>query len=175
MLDFIISSKTRNNILIKFFLFDGAQSYLRKMEKEFEESSNAIRKELTRFSDAGLLTSEYKGKKRYYRANTEHPLYAPLKSFVRKTIGIDQVATQIADKVKNLEVAYITGCMLKGKKTNTIELVLVGQNMDESLIEVLVRKTETLITSKILYVSFTPAQMKYFSREKSKILIWEKN
>jgi hypothetical protein len=175
MLDFIILSKTRNKLLIKFFLFDGAQSYLRLMEKEFNESSNAIRKELNRFIDAGLLISEYRGRKRYYMANTEHPFYTSFKSFVRRTLGIDQIAIQIADKIKNLNAAYITGCKLCGnKELDFIELVLIGQNLNEVMIESLVKKTEKLIATKISHISFTSEQMKYFSKEKPKLLIWQK-
>ncbi len=175
MLDFIVSSKTRNNILIKFFLFEGVESYLRKMEKEFDESSNAIRRELNRFTDAGLLITESKGKKRFYKANTEHPFYFPLKSFIRKTIGIDQIVTHITEKIKNLELAYITGCIAKGKEPDNVELVLVGQNLDDSSISSSVRKVEILIAKKINYISFTREQMKYFSKEKCKLLIWEKD
>ena len=75
MLDIIITSKTRIKPLIKFSLVDGNHGYLRGLEIEFDESTNTIRIELNRFVKAGLLTWDYKGKKRYYKANLEQMQY----------------------------------------------------------------------------------------------------
>jgi len=49
MLDIIISSETRIKLLIKFFLVKGNKSYLRSLEREFDESTNAL-KNLQSFS-----------------------------------------------------------------------------------------------------------------------------
>jgi len=75
MLKTIIKSKTRVKLLIKFFFIDNNRGYLRGMEKEFGETINAVRQEVNNFVDAGLLTSEFEGNKRFYKANTKHPLY----------------------------------------------------------------------------------------------------
>jgi len=49
MIESLITSKTRIKLLLKFFFNSQTKSYLRSMEKEFGESSNAIRIELNRF------------------------------------------------------------------------------------------------------------------------------
>ncbi|MFN5885132.1 MAG: ArsR family transcriptional regulator, partial [Bacteroidota bacterium] len=49
MLDTLITSKTRIKLLLKFFLNGNTSSYLRNLESEFGESSNAIRLELNKF------------------------------------------------------------------------------------------------------------------------------
>ncbi len=174
MLDIIISSKTRIKLLIKFFLFDGNQGYLRSMEREFKESTNAIRVELNRFIDAGLLTSEYKGKKRFYKANPKHPLYEDLKQIVRKTVGIDQIVERITSQVGDLEAAYITGSFATGVDSDTIELALVGKDLDKRYIDKLVAKAEKLIERKIMYLTFTQEQMEYFFKNRPTLLIWKK-
>ena len=140
MLDTLISSKTRLKLLIKFFLFDGNRGYLRMMEKEFNESTNAIRMELNRFTEAGLLTSEYEGKKRFYQANERHPFYDDLKRIVRKTVGIDQIVERITSQIGRLEAAYITGDFAKGNDAKVIELALVGEQLDVDYINQLVAK-----------------------------------
>jgi DNA-binding transcriptional ArsR family regulator len=174
MLDVIISSKTRIKLLTKFFLFEGNQSYLRSMEREFNESTNAIRVELNKFTDAGLLTSEYRGKIRYYKANTKHPLYENLKQIVRKTIGIDQIIERVTSHVGNLEAAYITGKIATGVNSDTIELALVGQNLDKDSIDQLVKKAVKYIGRKIMYLTLTESQMEYFYKNKPALLIWKK-
>ena len=53
MLNSIITSKTRIKLLLKFFLNSNTKSYLRNLEQEFGESTNAIRVELNRLEGAG--------------------------------------------------------------------------------------------------------------------------
>ena len=51
MLDTLITSKTRIKLLLKFFLNAQTKSYLRSLEGEFGESTNAIRLELNKFEE----------------------------------------------------------------------------------------------------------------------------
>ena len=62
MLDSLITSKTRLKLLIKFFMNPGTRAYLRELAKEFNESTNSIRVELNRLSDAKFLSSENAGR-----------------------------------------------------------------------------------------------------------------
>ena len=63
MIESLISSKTRVKLLLKFFLNSKNSSYLRGLESEFGESTNAIRIELNKLEDAGLLSSNLEGNK----------------------------------------------------------------------------------------------------------------
>ena len=58
MLDTLVTSKTRIKLLMKFFLNPGTRAYLRSLADEFGESTNSVRVELNRLSEAGLLGSE---------------------------------------------------------------------------------------------------------------------
>ena len=69
MLDTLITSKTRIKLLLKFFLNSNSSSYLRGLESEFGESSNAIRLELNKFEKAGLLTTTTNGNKKMFKAD----------------------------------------------------------------------------------------------------------
>ena len=91
MLDTLITSKTRIKLLLKFFLNSNSRSYLRNLETEFGESTNAIRLELNKFEKAGLLKTELDGNKKYFRANTNHPLYNDINSILLKQIGFDKI------------------------------------------------------------------------------------
>ena len=59
VLDTLITSRTRVKLLMKFFLNSRTTSYLRDLENEFDESTNAIRVELNRFEKAGYPDSIY--------------------------------------------------------------------------------------------------------------------
>ena len=55
MLESIITSKTRLNLLIKFFVNIANKGYLNSLASEFGESTNSVRKELNNLTDAGYL------------------------------------------------------------------------------------------------------------------------
>lgn len=91
MLDSLVTSQTRIKLLKKFFLNSSTKAHLRGLESEFGESSNAIRVELNRFEDAGLLQSLRAGNKKVYQANLKHPLFKDIHSIIMKETGIDRV------------------------------------------------------------------------------------
>ena len=174
MLHNIITSKTRVKLLMKLFLNSNTQSHLREMERDFGESSNnAIRQELSRLMKARMITyTEHKGKK-LYRANTEHPLYSDILSILQKTVGIDKIIDQITTQIGNLQCAYLTGSFAEGNDSDTIELVLVGSNLDHEYITSLTSKAEKLIDRKIIYVIMTLEQLQQFFKDKPVLLIWQ--
>lgn len=91
MLETLVSSKTRVKLLLKFFLNSKTEGYLRGLEQEFGESSNSIRLELNRFEKAGMLKSSANGNRKYFTANTTHPLFSEVHNIIRKYIGVDKI------------------------------------------------------------------------------------
>jgi predicted transcriptional regulator len=175
MLDSIITSKTRIKLLFKFFLNSNTKSYLRNLEQEFGESSNAIRVELNRLENADLLHSEFLGNRKYFSANTNHPLFKDINNIIKNFVGIDMLIEKVINQIGNLETAYITGDLAKGIDSQIIDLVMVGQNFDTSYIEQLVSKAENVIERKIRYLILTKAQMSDYFKNKPVLLIWEQD
>ena len=173
MLDSIITSKTRIKLLLKFFLNSQTKSYLRNLEQEFGESSNAIRVELNRLEGAGLLSSEVAGNRKYFSANTSHPMYNDINNILKKFVGIDKLIERVISQIGDLEKAYITGDFAKGKDSQIVDLVLVGKNMDTHFIEDLISKTEKIIKRKIRHLTLTSVEMNDFFKNKPSLLIWE--
>ena len=175
MLESLITSKTRIKLLMKLFLIASNKSHLRAMEKDFGESTNAIRQELNRFVDAGLLVDEQDGKRRVFQANQKHPLFEDIQNILRKMIGIDKIIDKITSQVGNLESAYITGSFAQGINSDTIELVLIGKDLDENYISNLVKKVEEMIDRKIMYLVMQKKLFLQFFHDKPVLLIWEKD
>src|SRR5690606_8657004 len=103
MIETLISSKTRIKLLLKFFLNSKATSYLRGLESEFGDSSNAIRLELNRFEKAGMLTSFLLGNKKYFKANTLHPLYKDTHNLLLKYIGFDKIIDAVIERLGDVK------------------------------------------------------------------------
>ena len=152
MLEYLITSRTRVKMLLKFFLNSHSKAHLRGLAEEFGESTNSIRHELNNLSKAGYLVSNGKGNIIEYSANIEHPLYPELKNLVHKYMGIDKIIDNIVNKMISrlgqLEMAFITGDYANGMDSGIIDLVLVG-DINSTNLHGYVVKAEGLINRKI--------------------------
>ena len=148
MLNTLITSKTRINLLLKFFLNPGTKAYLRELSAEFGESTNAVRVELNRLTEAKILKSSSLGRKIIYRANSNHNLFRDIQNVVRKFVGLDQLVEDLVKKLGSIEKAYVIGDYAKGKDSGLIDVVLVG-TVDMETLERFVYKTGKLISRKI--------------------------
>lgn len=175
MIESLITSKTRIKLLLKFFFNSQNKSYLRSLEKEFGESSNAIRLELNRFEEAGMLKSEHVGNRKYFQANTEHPLFNDINSILKKFIGIDKIIDRVTSQVGDLDAAYVTGDFAKGHDSQIIDLVLVGKNTDEKYINNLVTKAQSIIDRRIRYLVLDAEEMHTIFDKQPTLLIWKKD
>ena len=175
MLNTLITSKTRLKLLLKFFLNPMSRAYLRGLAEEFGESSNAIRVELNRFEEAGLLDSEVSGNKKIFKANTHHPLFLDIQSIVKKTIGIDQIVDKVIMHLGEVDQAYITGDFAQGKDGQTVDVLLVGQDINTEYLIQLIAKAEELIKRPIRYLILHDGEArKYLERVGHFLLIWKK-
>jgi hypothetical protein len=168
MLETLITSKTRIKLLLKFFLNSNNDSYLRGLESEFSEGSNAIRMELNRFQEAGLLQSSVVGNKKMFKANKTHPLFSDLHNLVKKYIGLDKIVESIAEKAGDVNYVYVVGRIAQGLEAGIIELVLVGEKIDKMYLTKLIDKVEGLISRKITFVIFDDEAYKKFKKTSTK-------
>jgi hypothetical protein len=148
MLNTLITSKTRINLLLKFFLNPGTKAYLRELAAEFGESTNAIRVELNRLSDAKLLQSTNLGRKVIYRANINHNLFRDIQSVVRKYVGLDRLVEDVVNRLGSIDSAYVIGDYARGIDSGLIDVVFIG-TVDWDALEKFVLKTSNIINRKI--------------------------
>jgi hypothetical protein len=149
MLEALITSKTRIKLMLKFFLNINSTGYLRSLEPEFGESTNAIRQELNRFEAAGLLQTVLEGNKKIYRANITHPLFTDINRLVRKYIGVDDIVEQVISHLGKPEAVYLSGDLAMGNNSRLVELIVVGDHIDQEFLNQGCAKAEKLITRKI--------------------------
>jgi DNA-binding transcriptional ArsR family regulator len=176
MLDTLITSKTRIKLLLKFFLNSNSRSYLRNLESEFGESTNSIRLELNKFEEAGLLTSEYDGNKKYFRANTKHPLFSDIHNILLKQIGFDKIIETVIQKLGNLDRVYVSGDFAKGKNNTIIDLIFVSEDLNREYLLKLIGKAEDVIKRKIRYLVFNKDEFDVFVKDIDKselLLLWK--
>jgi predicted transcriptional regulator len=153
MIETLISSKTRIKLLLKFFLNSKNKGYLRGLESEFGESSNAIRVELNKLEHAGLLSSYAEGNRKYFQANTHHPFYSDINKILLKYTGLESVVENVVHRLGDLDKAYVVGKLAKGLKSDLIELILVG-DIDRTYLRSLIKRVENMLKKKVKYTTF---------------------
>jgi len=156
MINALITSETRIKLLRKFFLNSSTKAHLRGLESEFGESTNAIRLELNRFEEAGLLHSLRDGNKKIYQANRNHPLFGDIHSIIMKEAGIDRVIEKVIHRIGNLICVYLTGDFARGKDSPVIDLILIGERIDREYLARKVMQAEELVGRKVSYVVLHP-------------------
>jgi DNA-binding transcriptional ArsR family regulator len=172
MLKSLITSETRIKLLKKFFLNSNTRAHLRGLEAEFGESSNAIRVELNRFEEAGLLNSIWEGNKKLFQANDSHPLYKDIHNIILKETGIDRVIQKVIHRLGNLDSVYLTGDFARGIDDQVIDLILVGKSIDREYLARKVVQAEKIVERKVSYIVLDPSEAEsYLSKYKSADLL----
>ena len=146
MLDSLITSKTRIKLLMKFFLNPGTRGYLRELASEFGESTNSVRVELNRLSDAKIISSETVGRTIEYHANTSHSLFNELRDLVQKYAGVDQLVETLIKKLGDVKTAYLVGDYARGIDSGLIDIILVGNINKQELDRIAERRGNDLST-----------------------------
>ncbi len=152
MLETLITSKTRIRLLTKFFVNPKNIGYLRGLAKEFNESTNAIRKELNNLSDAGYLETETDKNKLTYRANTKHPLFETIKKIIHQYLGLESIVKMVLDRMGAVQRVIIIGDYAKGLDTGTIEVIIEGKQLNTDYIDQLSEKIEGEIKRKVQFL-----------------------
>ena len=170
MLNQLITSKTRLRLLIKFFISQANRGYLNGLATEFNESTNAIRKELNHLSEAGYLEKFKDKNKVSYMANTQHPLFDVLQKVVFKHLGLEEIVERVLERMGPVQKILMVGDYAQGIDSGTIDVVLIGNQLNTEYIAALEEKVEGLIDRKVnfyLATKLNPTQ--------NSILLYESN
>ena len=151
MLETLITSKTRLRLLIKFFLNIANKGYLNSLANEFGESTNSVRKELNNLSDAGYLKKHNQNNKVIYEANSSHPLFKVIQKIVKKHLGIEEILETILKRIGDVKKIMILGDYAEGIDSGHIEILIVGDKVNEYYLKEITPKIEKKINRKVSF------------------------
>jgi DNA-binding MarR family transcriptional regulator len=149
MLESLITSKTRLKLLIKFFVSASNQSHLRGLAEEFQESTNAIRKELNQLSEAGYLEKSTDKNKILYRANTKNSFFKPLQKLIHTYLGIDEIVDNILQKAGDIQEVSLVGDYAAGIDSGKIDVLILGENINQAYLLLLADKVGEKLGKKV--------------------------
>ena len=151
MLDSLITSKTRLRLLIKFFLNIANKGYLNGLANEFGESTNSVRKELNNLTSAGYLEKQNENNKVVYMADASHPLFKIIQRIVKKHLGIEEILETVLKRIGEVKKIMILGDYAEGIDSGHIEILIVGDKLNEDYLKKITPKIEKKINRKVSF------------------------
>ena len=144
--------------LVKIFLSQPQEIfYVRQLVRLSGEEINAVRRELARLEERGLIRKEPRANRLYYSFIKTYPFYQDLLSLVAKTTGLGSTIIKHKNKLGNIKFAMLSGRFVRfmpRRSEEDIDLLLVGQiNMHE--LNQMVRAAESQREKEINYAPMT--------------------
>ena len=139
-------------MLIKFFVSAANEGYLNGLANEFNESTNSIRKELNNLSDAGYLLKSKQNNKVIYNADIKHPLFKVLQKIVRQHLGLEEIVETVISRMGDLEIIALTGDYAKGVDSGIIEIVVVGEDVNNDYLDNIKIKIKDKISRDVHFI-----------------------
>jgi predicted nucleotidyltransferase len=142
----LTKSRVRRDLLTLFFTNPSQRYYLRELQRLLGYSAGNIRRELLKFQQDDLLTTQRVGNLLYYAVNAAHPLFKELKSIVTKTVGVEGILKATLSTIDDIAIAFIYGSFAAKKETGSsdIDLMIIGSPNTSALHEALARVEQKL-------------------------------
>ena len=169
----LITSKVRIKLITLFFANPNEMYHVRGVVRETGEEINAIRRELQRFEEAGVIKREARGNRIYYWANQDYPLFGDLVSTVAKEISLGSAL--IANKAKIGKPSFI---MFSGKfarhvprkKEDHVDVLVVGEIVLPEL-ATLIREEESKRNHEINYTVMSKEEFDFRKKRRDPFIL----
>lgn len=140
--DFMLS-KVRVKLIELFFSTPLEMWYVRELTRLTNEEINAVRRELSRMQEVGIVKSEERGNRLYYMLNKQYDFFPELLSLVAKTTGLGKDLKKNRRKLGELKFVMFSGAFARrGKRAHTDVDVLIVGNVVLPELSVLIKQEE---------------------------------
>lgn len=157
----VLFPQVRAEVLRLLFADASRELHLRDLTRQSGLGLGTVQGELEKLSSSDLVTSRRGGNRRYYRANSSHPLFPDLQQLVLKTSGLRDVLADALRGIKGVEVAFVFGSLASGlgKAGSDVDLFVIGDAGLRTLVPAL-RKAADALSREINPVSMTAAEFR---------------
>lgn len=103
-------TRTRRRVLGLLFGYPDRSFYANEIVRLAGVGTGSVQRELSRLSDAGLLTVNRVGNQKHYQANRQCPFYPEIRSLVVKTYGTLRTLRAALESLEgHIDLAFIYG------------------------------------------------------------------
>jgi len=126
---------TKRKILALFFLNPDKEYYFSEVVRLPGTRQGVIQLELKNLNEAYILTSEKRGRQKFYTVNRKHPVFQDLRNVVFKTYGvIGRIREALEPIGEDIKIAFVYGSFARGEEVSSsdLDLFVVGNiQLDE--------------------------------------------
>lgn len=164
-LEALLVSKVRIKVLKFFLLQPEVKLHLRGIVREINEEINAVRRELTRLEEIGVVISEEVGSKKVFQQNKDSVYYYELLSMMHKAFGLGGKIIKEHESLGDVKFAILTEDYLNQTHNNSqkIDLVVIG-SIDLPALTQIVEKAEKTLSREIYYTVMS--EREFFLKKK---------
>ncbi len=155
-------SKVRVKLLQIFLSNPKEIFYVRQLVREAKEEINAIRRELARMEERGMVRREGRGNRVYYSFRSDYLFYPELLSLVAKTAGLGADLVRNKNKIGRIKFASLSSNFIKDKssKQTEVDLLVVGEIVLPQL-AIVIKNSETKIKREINYTAMSQEEFEF--------------
>lgn len=131
---------TRAKVISAIFLQPGRWWFLTELAGHLKVTPSSLQRELESLVRADLLLRRRDGRRTYFKANPESPVFPELRSLIEKTNGIvPALQSALAGFGDKIEFAALYGSVARGEETaaSDVDLMIVGTVRQIDLLPVL--------------------------------------
>ncbi|HVQ71089.1 MAG TPA: nucleotidyltransferase domain-containing protein [Bradyrhizobium sp.] len=145
-------SKVQQRVLALIFGQPERSFYASEIIRNVRSGTGAVERELSRLRDSGLVSVERIGNQKHYRANPSSPIFAELKSLVRKTVAVaEPLKESLKPFAEQIDAAFVFGSVAAGADTaqSDIDLMVIGDDLDYSDLYNALQDAERTLSRKV--------------------------
>lgn len=148
--------------LLRLFLFNENDFYTAAdAASRAKAGKDAARREIAALASIGVLRKKTGKAGTLYAANPKFAHYEALRTFMRTSSGVDDASiTSALKKAGTLRLVALSG-LFTGVPESKIDILIVGDRVDERTLGILVRGLEAELGRELRYASFTTEDFRY--------------
>ena len=153
---------TRSKVLSAALLQPERWWFLTELAGHLEVTPSSLQRELESLVRAGLLLRRRDGRRTYFKANADSPVFPELRSLIDKTAGVVPVLRNALKRFGNqIEIAAIYGSVARGEEhaASDVDLMIVGALQQIDLLPVL-RNLENRFGREVNVTLFSPQEFR---------------
>jgi DNA-binding transcriptional ArsR family regulator len=127
MLDKLLTSGIRADIISLLFNTPGERFYVREIARLLRKNPSGVKKELDKLEEMGLVMSEREGNLKYFKVNKNSTLFPELKGLIAKSLGLPGALKSVL-KASEVKTAFIHGPFTADSNGPSLDLFIVGDS-----------------------------------------------
>lgn len=152
--------KIRQKILAATFLQPEKWWFISELAENIGTSPSSLQRELDSLAKSGILRNRREGNRLYFQAETDSPIYLPLRELIIQTLGIvEQINESLSVFSDKIIIAFIFGSIARDEENafSDVDLMLIGE-VGLSDISPILRDLERKFNREINATCYSPEE-----------------